>query len=348
MPAAIGSPKVLKSDATAYLTAGEEYEERLTSLSLKRKAIPGEDDPVVVGLVARLQKAGTWGKWRIPRDVRVELEAEFKMDTSTLLQKLTILAQMCAAPVISAFHVGAVALGTSGDVYFGPNVEVSSGVYARNPCLRHTIHAEQAAVLTMLSHGERGLQALYISHVPCGVCRQFLCELKAHEDLDVWTPQLGAATKLGRLLPFSFGPEELGKTAALLSASEPNPIALAKNSEARLVDPALAEAAEQAAQRAYAPYTSSYAGVALRLASGQLCCGHSVESAAFNPTVSPMQMALISLLARGGKVRDIEQACFAEDPCAVTHFKTSDTALLTAVAPHAELWFMPLITSARI
>lgn len=337
---------VLRSDAEAYLTAGEQYEDRLKRLSRRRKdaevAISGANDAKVLALVERLRELGVWGTWRIEKAVREQLQSELGLDTSQLMERMVTLAQLHAAPVISSFHVGAVGLGVSGDMYLGPNVEFSSGVYSRDPCLRHTIHAEQAVVLTMLSHRERGLRSLYISHVPCGVCRQFLCELKSHADLDVWTPQFGGIVKLGSLLPFSFGPEDLGQTAALLDDMGPNPIALSHSSQAKLADRALAEEAEKAAQRAYAPYTASYAGVAIRLVDGRLISGHSVESVAFNPTVSPLQVALIALMARGGKPSDILKACFAEDPRAATHFKASDTSLLYAVAPQAEIWYMPL------
>merc|ERR1719310_2662493 len=89
-----------------------------------------------------------------------------------LMQKLLVVAQHLATPVVSVFHVGAVGLGVSGELFLGSNVEISSGMYASNVCgFHYCLHAEQAVVLNMFEGGETGLQSLYISAVPCGMCR---------------------------------------------------------------------------------------------------------------------------------------------------------------------------------
>merc|ERR1719162_2696852 len=100
----------------------------------------------------------------------------------------------------------------------------------------------------------------------------------------------------------------------MLPWGRPNPVALSKNSEAKLLDPRLAREAEAAAQRSHAPYTSSFAGAVLHLQNGKNVWGCAAESVAFNPSVSPMQMALLALWVHGAKVEDIESACLAEDP----------------------------------
>merc|ERR1711964_447294 len=105
--------------------------------------------------------------------VRKGLEKDFCIDTHTLLTRLVLVAQNLAVPVISAFHVGVAALGSSGDVYLGTNLEICSGIYASNLCgFHYVVHAEQAAVLSMFEHGESGLRSIYVSHTPCGMCRQ--------------------------------------------------------------------------------------------------------------------------------------------------------------------------------
>lgn len=349
------SPVFLRSDSGAYHSSGAweglNFEDRVQSLARARTnstiSNPGSDN-LTLQLREQLRKQGLENRWRIPRQTRESLELHFGLNTDALMKKLTILAQDFAVPVISAFHVGSAALGASGDVYLGPNVEISSGAYASNPFgLRHTLHAEQAAILTLVGSGEKNLSALYVTHVPCGHCRQFMTELPNYKEIDIWSPQIGKAVKLASLLPYSFGPEDLGNPVALLHMRR-NPIALAPDAEARLVDPLLAEEAERAAQHAYAPYTSSFAGIALRLLDGNIIRGFCVESVAFNPSVSPLQMALVALFARGCTVRDIHAVCLAESPSAPVSYKGTDATLLAAVAPSASLWVMPLIGEAAL
>ena len=65
----------------------------------------------------------------------------------------------------------AVALGASGRIFFGVNLE-----FARLP-LYNSVHAEQFLVVNALHHGERELRKLAVSEAPCGHCRQFYSEL---------------------------------------------------------------------------------------------------------------------------------------------------------------------------
>jgi cytidine deaminase len=72
----------------------------------------------------------------------------------------------------SGYHVGAAALGASGRVYSGVNVENSS--YGLSVC------AERVAILKAISEGEREIAALAVATengaTPCGACRQVLYE----------------------------------------------------------------------------------------------------------------------------------------------------------------------------
>merc|ERR1719446_300648 len=160
-----------------------------------------------------------------------------------------------------------------------------------------------------------------------------MAELPDYRNILVWTPQLGAVVKLGDLLPHSFGPADLGMRETLIPWGAPNAIGLSIDAEAKQIDRELATIAEAAARRAHAPYTSSFAGAVLVLKNGQHRWGSAAESAAFNPSVSPLQMALLALWVHGDKVQDIESACLAEDPSSPVTYKGSDGALLGAVAP---------------
>lgn len=207
-------------------------------------------------------------------------------------------AQKFAIPPISNFFVGAVAVGATGSVYFGANYEFVG------QALSFTVHGEQAATANAIAHGETGMQMLAVSAAPCGYCRQFLYELTTASTLQILLPNTPAAL-LTALLPDAFGPGDLGVTAALMS---PQSHGLKINTGDPVVLAALA-----AANASYAPYTSSYAGVALKTSDGGIYAGQIAENAAFNPSMSPLEQAVVNLVIGGGKTySDITDAVLVE------------------------------------
>ena len=207
-------------------------------------------------------------------------------------------AQQAAIPPISNFFVGAVALGATGSIYFGANYEFVG------QALSFTVHGEQAATAHALSYGETGMQMLAVSAAPCGYCRQFLYELTTASTLQILLPNTPAAL-LTTLIPDAFGPADLGVTAALMS---PQSHGMTLSSG----DP-LVQAALKAANASYAPYTFSYAGVALKTKDGGIFTGVVAENAAYNPSMSPLEAAVVSLVISGGKsYNDIADAVLVE------------------------------------
>ena len=216
-----------------------------------------------------------------------------------LMLKLIPLAEKFAIPTISNFFVGAVSHGLSGSLYFGANYEFPG------QALSFTIHGEQAATAHAISFGETGIDLLAISAPPCGYCRQFLYELTTASTLKIILPK-DPATLLTSLLPDAFGPADVGVTAALMSHQAHG---------MTLADPVddVAKAALQAANRSYAPYSLSYAGVALKTRDGGIYIGSVAENAAFNPSMSPLEAAVVTLTINGGKdYRDITDAVLVE------------------------------------
>jgi len=72
-------------------------------------------------------------------------------------------------------------------------------------------------------------------------------------------------------------------------------------------------AALKAANSSYAPYSLSYAGVALKTADGSIYTGSVAENAAFNPSMSPLEAAVVALTITGGKkYSDITDAVLVE------------------------------------
>jgi cytidine deaminase len=196
-----------------------------------------------------------------------------------------------ARPPISNFKVGAVARGTSGKLYIGTNVEFAG------QALSFTVHAEQSAVIHAWMAGETGVDVIATSAAPCGYCRQFLNELTTAKDLTVVMP--GGSRPLTELLPVAFGPRDLGIEGGLLQHDD-HGLAIAETDE-------LARAALTAANMSYAPYSRSFAGVALETRNG-IVTGAYAENAAFNPSMSPLEAALSQLNLRRGAWSDITAA----------------------------------------
>lgn len=201
------------------------------------------------------------------------------------LQDLLPLARALAIPPVSEFYVGVVVEGASGAIYFGANFEFAG------QSLAYTVHAEQAAVTMAVANGERGITKLAVTAAPCGLCRQFLNELTTASTLEIHVVDREPTT-LAALLPHSFGPADLGIGAGLCS---PQSHGLTLES-----DDELALAALAAANASYAPYSRSFAGVALRTADA-IYTGSLAENAAFNPSMGPMEAALVNLVIGGGE-----------------------------------------------
>ena len=232
------------------------------------------------------------------------------MTIEQLMLALIPQAQKFAIPPISNFFVGAVALGSSGSLYFGANYEFVG------QALSFTVHGEQAATAHAISRGETGMQKLAVSAAPCGYCRQFLYELTTASTLEIILPNTPTAL-LTSLIPDAFGPGDLGVTAGLMSPQSHgmtlSPEACDPVVEAALAGDPVVEAALAAANASYAPYTVGYAGVALKTRDGGIFTGSVAENAAFNPSMSPLEAAVVSLVISGGKsYSDIVDAVLVE------------------------------------
>ena len=241
-------------------------------------------------------------------------------DAEQRMQALLPAAAALALPAISDFRVGAVAQGESGALYLGANLE-----FAGLP-LSFSVHAEQAAISSAWLSGETGVRALAVTAAPCGLCRQFLAELGDLERLRIFVAGSPPQT-LATLLPQAFGPGDLGIDDALFRPRR-NGLALAP---AATLD-ALTRAALAAADRSYAPYSRTPAGVALETEDGAIYAGRYAESAAFNPSLSPVAAALSQLALSGTSFARIVRAVLAEAEGPISQ-REAAKALLGAAAP---------------
>jgi cytidine deaminase len=229
----------------------------------------------------------------------VERLVQSGLPLEQLMLSLIPRAKQFAIPSISNFFVGAVAHGASGSLYFGANYEFPG------QALSFTVHAEQAATVHAISFGETGIDLLAVSAAPCGYCRQFLNELTTAATLQIILPNK-PTTALTSLLPNAFGPADLDIAAALMS-----PQAHGMTLDSPADD--LTNAALQAANTSYAPYSRGYAGVALKTVDGSIYSGGVAENAAFNPSMSPLEVSIVALTINGGKTYgDIVDAVLVE------------------------------------
>lgn len=115
----------------------------------------------------------------------------------------------------SGFHVACALLCGDGTVYTGSNVENAS--YSATNC------AERSAFFKAVNDGKRDFTAIAICGgkdgrtknycAPCGVCRQVMREFCAPDTFRIILAKSEADYKaftLEQLLPYSFGPENLG------------------------------------------------------------------------------------------------------------------------------------------
>lgn len=230
-----------------------------------------------------------------PQDV-ARLKQETGLDEDVLALALLPIAACCAVATVSNFNVGAISRGVSGHWYFGANME-----FEHAP-LQQTVHAEQSAITHAWLHGEEKLDAITVNYTPCGHCRQFMNELNSGTAIRISLPGRAVST-LGDYLPDAFGPADLNITERLLT---PVDHGFAAHGDA------LQQAAINAANHSHAPYSRSFSGVALRSQSGNIFSGQYAENAAFNPSLPPLQAALIMMNMSNEPLHNVQQAVLAE------------------------------------
>lgn len=218
-------------------------------------------------------------------------------------------------PTISNFRVGVVAIGQSGALYCGVNLE-----FPPLPINGDTVHGEQCAAALAFLSGERRLRAMVTrGGYPCGHCRQFLCELAGIGTVDFLSArEQTLCHRMDELLPGGFypgfvsqAPTHVPEGTTLFGDNEHEQtlagsigdrallsrLVQRSDSSAELPSPSALLAAGHACLRSHAPYSQCCAGIALQLTSGEVVAGSSLESVAFNPGLPPLQVALIALLA---------------------------------------------------
>lgn len=238
------------------------------------------------------------------------------LDDDALAFALLPLAAACSLAPISQFYVGAIARGQRGNLYFGANMEFSGAP------MQQTIHAEQCAVTHAWLRGESALASITVNYTPCGHCRQFMNELNSGTTLKIRLPGREPAT-LGDYLPDAFGPKDLN-IATLLMDRVDHGFQLTLTDELEM-------AALAAANQSHAPYSNAHSGVALEAEDGTIYSGRYAENAAFNPSLPPLQAALILMNVSGGDCQKVVRAVLAEPDSAILTQWDATRATLAAL-----------------
>lgn len=272
-----------------------------------------------------------------------------------LLPSLVKSAQDLARPPISKFHVGTVGLASDGRIFFGGNIE-----FPGLP-LHHSIHAEQFLITNLAAHGG-GPKLLYmaVSAAPCGHCRQFLQELRGVSDTQIIITDEPIENPdykpISSILPDPFGPFDLlDQETPLILEKHDNQLCFIdhtlvtqngnlpnlSNGYSELVitnEENLKNKALEAARESHAPYSGCPSGVALMDCEGKVYKGSYMESAAYNPSMMPVQAALVAyMVAGGGGYERIVAAVLVEKEGMMVRQEGTARLMLNHVSPKCEL-----------
>lgn len=254
-----------------------------------------------------------------------------------LMFQLLPIARLYSRTAISGFQVGAVVKAKASEesdetaLFLGANIE-----FPEQP-LKQTIHAEQSAVINAWLQGARQIESIVVTAAPCGCCRQFLYELEGSQHLTVLlqnpSDEKSLIYNLADLLPQAFGPQDLGVEGGLITPpARPPKLNLKSESKDQLVISALT-----AARNSYAPYSQNLAGCAIQTKNDRIYTGPQAENAAFNPSLSPLQTALICLMMdHFGTDFRITRTVLVEKPTFVNQREVCQN-LLQTVAPNVVL-----------
>ena len=248
---------------------------------------------------------------------------KLNINQKQLLISLLPVAKKYAVPPISDFFVGAAGLGISGRIYLGVNLEFPGNA------LNQTVHAEQFVITNASRNNEDQLTALAVTAAPCGHCRQFMNEVHEGSYIRIIIPE-NPDKRLSDLLPESFGPVDLGITTSFLLSQN---LDMKIKPGQKIKDPELVKKAFEAANTSYAPYSKDGSGVAVRLNDGSVYSGKYTENAAFNPSLSPLQQALIEMVIEGKQFTDIKNLVLVERENSLASQKPATITLMESIKP---------------
>lgn len=257
-----------------------------------------------------------------------------------LLPSLVGSAQAMARAPISNYSVGAVGLASDGRIFMGVNLE-----FPGLP-LNQSVHAEQFLLTNASLNAASRIDYIAVSAAPCGHCRQFFQEMRGAPEMKILVAEDNQEEEkaefrpLSYFLPKRFGPHDLlPDNVPLLLEPHCNGLSLGSRSNGRSEGfwDDLSLAALEAANLAHAPYSGCPSGVALLDSEGRVFVGSYVESAAYNPSLAPLQAALVAYVAGAGREYGaILAGALVEKEGAVVGQENIAQMLLLSIAPRCD------------
>ena len=240
---------------------------------------------------------------------------------------------------ISHFSAGAVVIGSTGTMYIGFNIE-----YLQSP-LSETIHAEQCAISNAVIHKEPKIEHIITIPTPCGHCRQFIRECTQAKDIMVHScnNETGAFLfhlPLLEVLPYSFGPEDLGCTSGIMDVNGKKCIINARTLPSCEDNDKAIQYALENLPKSHSPHSKSWCSVVILWTQNEVkkfSTGVYLENAAYNPSLGALQCALVDLLIEKGSFSDICSVIVFEDNTAQVQHFTKTKLLLDIIAPSASV-----------
>ncbi|MGE4234174.1 MAG: cytidine deaminase [Bacteriovoracia bacterium] len=259
----------------------------------------------------------------LKEDVELLKEKYHLQDTEELMRLLVPLAGRLATMPISNYRVGAVGLEKeTGSLILGGNLE-----FPGSP-LSSTVHAEQFVFTRSFQRGTTVETIALDEANACGHCRQFMSEFSGRDKLRL-VDMKGHEVKLADLYPWSFDPSALGEQGLVTK-------------KAKFSDLSFDEALKKAVDISYAPYSKAKASVVVEVKSGKIFVGSYIENVAFNPSLGPLQAAVVRLVANGFSLSDVRRVALGQTKNAVIDFEPEVKLILKHSAPEAEVlsfWF---------
>src|SRR3569833_1202724 len=222
----------------------------------------------------------------------IRLEHGLTVEELMLLARAT--AMSFAQPPISEFFVGVVGIEReTGSLIFGGNLEFV-GAHIGN-----TVHGEGFVFSRAFSRGT-SVETICLGEAhPCAHCRQYMSEFAATAQLTL-IDLIGHRLTMAELYPWPFDPGYLGERGIVAGEVRNPGLVLGRNELA----PDVAARLTELGRRAYVPYGKTPAAIVLQLANGDIVGGAAIESVSFNPTMSPLQAAMIDLFETGYATSD--------------------------------------------
>lgn len=293
----------------------------LSAISQRLNALKNQHNPVIEQVLAQLEQQQYHAQFSAEQ-VQLWCEQFHCSPIELALQCLPLAACYALVPV-SQFYVGAIAIGESGNFYFGANQEFEQ------TAMGQTVHAEQSAISHALIAGETRLSDMVVNYTPCGHCRQFMNELNSASTLHIHLPH-SQQNHLHSYLPDAFGPKDLNIEKVLF---DPQSHGFTPSG-----DP-LMQQAILAANQAYAPYSQAVSGVALQVGE-RIITGRYTENAAFNPSFLPLQSALNFRRLNGLDNLPVSRVVMAEKQAILSHRKMTEDLAQTYLNVSVE--YIPL------